>query len=49
MKIKYIKIIGSLWSDIDLKLTNIVNDYKFVYTSENNLLTITLNNFFKRI
>jgi predicted phosphodiesterase len=36
----YIKIIGStLWSDIDLKITKIVNDYKFIYTSENTLLT----------
>jgi predicted phosphodiesterase len=39
-KENYIKIIGStLWSDIDLKITKVVNDYKFIYTSENILLT----------
>jgi len=36
----YIKIIGSLlWSDIEIKISYLMNDYKYIYTSENIKLT----------
>ena len=48
----YIKIIGStLWSRIELKTSTLVNDYKYIYTDMNKLITPkeTLNFFIESV
>lgn len=46
----YVKIIGSLlWSDIEIKISHLINDYNYIYTSENIKLTpIETKQFFQK-
>lgn len=48
-KENYIKIVGTtLWTDIDLKISNLINDYRFIYTLPGVKLTpVDTKEFFK--